>query len=65
MKNPCSKNCPGRSPTCHCECEEYLAFFEERQRLNKERQILNGINNDNAFIDRRVKCAIKAKARRY
>lgn len=63
MKNPCSKNCPGRSPTCHCECEEYLAFFEERQRMNKEKQELNAINYDNAFVNRAVKCAIKARRR--
>jgi hypothetical protein len=63
MKNPCDKNCPNRSPTCHCECEAYLAFFEERQRENKERHRINSINSDNAFVDRAVKCAIKARRR--
>ena len=63
MKNPCSKNCPGRSPTCHCECEEYLAFFEERQRFNQEKQRITAINCDNAFVDRAVRCAIKARRR--
>lgn len=63
MKNPCSKNCPGRSPTCHCECKDYLDFFEERQRINKEKQRISGINNDNAIVNRAVKCAIKARRR--
>lgn len=30
MKNPCAKECPDRSPTCHSECEKYTAFAEER-----------------------------------
>lgn len=63
MKNPCTKNCPGRSPTCHCECEEYLEFFEERIRMNKEKQRLNEINYDNAIVKRAVKCAMKARRR--
>jgi hypothetical protein len=63
MKNPCSKDCPKRSPTCHCECPNYLAFFAERQRENQERQRLNAINYDNAFVDRAIKCAIKARRR--
>lgn len=64
MKNPCTKDCPKRSPTCHSECEEYLAFFEERQRINKEMYRINAINHDNAFVDRAVKCALDVKKRR-
>ena len=63
MTNPCSKNCPKRSSTCHCECREYLAFFEERQRENQERHRINAINYNNAIVDRAIKCAIRAKRR--
>ena len=63
MQNPCSKNCPKRSPVCHCACPDYLAFFEERQRENQERQRLNAINYNNAIVERAIKCAIKAKRR--
>ena len=37
MKNPCQRDCPDRSPTCHQKCEAYLAFFEYRQRENEQR----------------------------
>lgn len=63
MKNPCSKNCPGRSPTCHIECEEYLEFFAQRQKENDERHRINSINGDNEIVRRAVKCAIKARRR--
>lgn len=64
MKNPCTKDCPKRSPTCHSECEEYLAFFEERQRINQERHKINSVNNDNEIVNRAIKCALEAKRRR-
>ena len=63
MKNPCRKDCPGRSPTCHIDCEAYQEFFEERKRINQERQRMNAINYNNAIIERAVKCAIKARRR--
>ena len=34
MDNPCVKNCPDRTPTCHGECEKYAryaAWCEERR----------------------------------
>lgn len=63
MNNPCRKDCPKRSPTCHCECSDYLEFFEERQRENRERYISNDINYRNAFVDRAIRCAIRARRR--
>ena len=40
--NPCAKDCPNRSATCHAECEKYAVFAkereEERQAEWKERQ---------------------------
>ncbi len=63
VPNPCTKDCPKRSPTCHGECEEYLAFFEERQRINQERHRMNAVNS-NVIVDRAIKCALEAKRRR-
>ena len=30
MKQPCDRDCPNRSATCHGTCEAYLAFERER-----------------------------------
>lgn len=27
-KNPCKRDCPERSPTCHAECERYFKWRE-------------------------------------
>ena len=35
MKNPCERDCPDRSPVCHCECgryAEYAAWCEEKRQ---------------------------------
>ena len=34
MKQPCSKECENRSPTCHGSCEAYLEYFEHRRKLD-------------------------------
>ena len=34
---PCFKECPGRSPTCHGECEPYLKFYEWSVKKSKKR----------------------------
>ena len=36
MKAPC-KDCKNRSPTCHSECEAYIAFAKEREVIRAER----------------------------
>lgn len=36
MRPPC-KDCPGRRELCHATCERYLAYREERDRLNAEK----------------------------
>lgn len=36
MKSPCKKDCPDRSPTCHAECEAYLAFHKHNQEKYKK-----------------------------
>lgn len=29
MTNPCSRDCPDRSPTCHADCQRYKDFAAE------------------------------------
>ena len=38
-QNPCAKDCPYRSPTCHSECEPYLAYYESRVQASKKRVV--------------------------
>lgn len=38
MKCPCTRECPGRTETCHAECEEYLAFVEYRKEIRKQKR---------------------------
>lgn len=38
MKQPCERDCPNRSVTCHSECEKYKAFTEEIKSKRDEKQ---------------------------
>lgn len=45
--NPCEKECPDRSSTCHCTCELYLKYramkdAENEARLNSFRMGIYG-----------------------
>lgn len=37
MKQPCDRSCPGRSPTCHAECEKYKAYTDQQREDYKRR----------------------------
>lgn len=43
--NPCKRDCPKRSITCHSECKEYIEFAEameiERNERWKKKQVDN------------------------
>lgn len=39
MIAPC-KDCGSREIGCHAKCEKYLAFAEEREAINHEKNIL-------------------------
>lgn len=47
MTNPCKRDCPDRSPTCHTECEKYRAYAAEkaaqRARRWEESQVTNAL----------------------
>ena len=38
MKCPCTKDCQGRTETCHAECEEYLEYVKYREQIRKHRR---------------------------
>lgn len=60
--NPCVKDCPNRSATCHAECERYAAFAKEREAVlaqkNKQQSIESRLDGY------AVEMAIKARRRR-
>ena len=50
MKNPCGRDCPDRSETCHGTCEKYKAFYSENaERLARKRRILDADNDFTAY----------------
>jgi hypothetical protein len=36
MECPCKGDCPRRSPTCHGECDDYKAYRDELDEVNKK-----------------------------
>ena len=40
-RNPCKRDCQGRSATCHGECEKYKEWREWLDGVNKEIQMEN------------------------
>ena len=50
-KNPCNPGCPGRSSTCHAECEAYLSFHAHNRQENKK-QLMQSYIND--YINKEV-----------
>ena len=36
--NPCKRDCPKRSPTCHGSCPDYADYKERLNKENAERQ---------------------------
>lgn len=46
---PCRRDCPDRSPTCHAECEAYREFAARRAEIYRQRRIeydAKSIQND-------------------
>lgn len=38
VPNPCAKDCPNSSSTCHKECAKYAAFVACRRKLYAQRE---------------------------
>ena len=60
MKNPCRRDCPGRSPTCHAEGDDYLAFNEHNQKRNHKRRQESEIND---YVNKEVAKSMRGKQR--
>ena len=43
MKQHCDRSCPGRSPTCHAECEKYRAYAEQQRKEYTRRKMLSDV----------------------
>lgn len=54
MTQPCKRDCPGRSPTCHAECEKYRRFANQQREEYKRR--LDEAEITTALFDGRVRC---------
>ena len=39
MTQPCKRDCHGRSPTCHAECEKYKEFVQRNQASYQRRRM--------------------------
>lgn len=52
MKAPC-KDCPNRHPSCHAECEDYIAFDNYNKERREER--LKNININDPSPNRQAR----------
>ena len=48
-RNPCEKDCPKRSPTCHAKCKEYIDW--QQNHLKEQERIRKLKETDAAFAD--------------
>ncbi len=49
IKNPCAKDCPGRSAECHASCKQYAEYRADRDRQIEERK-MQAVINDNPNV---------------
>lgn len=38
MKSPCDRYCPDRTTICHCHCEKYKQYAQDRKEHNQKIQ---------------------------
>lgn len=58
MRIPCEKNCPGRTGTCHADCEKYREYREFCQKVREQRLREQHVN------DYTAKAVTESKRRR-
>lgn len=64
IKNPCTRDCPERSPTCHAKCEKHLEWLEARKAEQAEKD-KKRIAENNYFDHLRARSSRLVKIRRY
>lgn len=57
MNYVCAKDCPERSPTCHCTCQKYLTaqakHNAEREKRNAQKRLEAGITESEMKLYRK------------
>lgn len=56
MRNPCKRDCPDRSATCHAECVKYLNYYEwckEARKRDRQRGNIDGYVKDAVLASKR------------
>lgn len=61
--NPCKRDCPKRSATCHAVCKEYIEYAEAKEEERVERWKQKQI--DNYAIESVVEANIKRATRKW
>ena len=46
--NPCKRDCPKRSPTCHSTCKDYAGY---KEKLDKENELIHKKKEENRRLD--------------
>ena len=55
MMQPCKRDCQGRSPTCHAECEKYALFTQQKAESYKKRMLDSDVKGTICDRQRRKK----------
>lgn len=65
--NPCDRDCPGRTSTCHCTCEKYKAWREKKDiEMQKRSAAVAGLNTlSDANIRKMWRNKTRSKGKRY
>lgn len=45
VENPCTKDCPERSITCHSECKRYFKFQDYNRRMKELKDKIANLYN--------------------
>ena len=56
--NPCKRDCPKRSPTCHGSCPEYADY---RESLDKENELIHKKKAEKRRLDEAERARYKKR----
>lgn len=59
--NPCAKDCPDRTATCHAECGKYAEFAARCEKERKRRQMEGSLKSMGPGLKR----ALQIRAARF
>ena len=64
MKPPCTRECPDRSPTCHCTCERWQVYEDWKKAEYARREIEYRAAPFTIQLERAVRMSMKHEIRR-